>query len=278
MGLDSFEIPGSSRKKTFAKGEQFFENFSASQLTNMPWNEDLNLLLTPQDEDSLILPSKSELPMQRHTEIPSSFEVLLTPMSSTISPQELLGGINIDANEKLMFGGSPLFENTEIEDSNSWESLFNDVAPDHPPAKESTLITTDPSFTPVIKDEPSSPAPLTSDSSESKSLKRKRQTSVDSSASSNDYKKDALGITAYNRKPRSIPLSPIVVDESAGDSVLVKRARNTAAARRSRARKLERMTQLEAKVEELISQKNTLLSENKKLKSDMAELRKAAGL
>ena len=278
MGLDSFEIPGSSRKKTFAKGEQFFENFSASQLTNMPWNEDLNLLLTPQDEDSLILPSKSELPMQRHTEIPSSFEVLLTPMSSTISPQELLGGINIDANEKLMFGGSPLFENAEIEDSNSWESLFNDVAPDHPPAKESTLLTTDPSFTPVIKDEPSSPAPLTSDSSESKSLKRKRQTSVDSSASSNDYKKDALGITAYNRKPRSIPLSPIVVDESAGDSVLVKRARNTAAARRSRARKLERMTQLEAKVEELISQNNSLLSENKKLKSDMAELRKAAGL
>lgn len=264
--MESFEISGVPRKSPFAKGEQFFENFSASQSTKMSsWNEDLNLLLTPQAEDSLILPTKPEHSAQ-HTDM-ASLEVLLTPMSSTISPQELLGGMTIEGSDHLMFGGTPLFESAEIEDSNSWESLFKDVASEEADEPQS----------PAIKAEPLSPSPSPSDLPESqKNLKRKRQSSTDDSTG--EYKKDALGITAYNRKPRSTPLSPIVVDESGGDTVLVKRARNTAAARRSRARKLERMTQLEAKVEELIAMNNSLQSQNSQLKSDMAELRKASGL
>ena len=46
----------------------------------------------------------------------------------------------------------------------------------------------------------------------------------------------------------------------------MKRARNTEAARRSRARKLERMNQLEVKVEELIGEKTDLANEVVRLK------------
>lgn len=267
--MDSFEIPASpisARKMTFAKGEQFFENFSASQ-TKMPWTHDLNLLLTPQAEDSLILPIKIEHD-QIHRHISSPLEPLLTPLSSTISPQELLGGADIPGNGKFMFGGSPLFEDAEIDDSNQWESLFTDLPESNNDTAAASTLT--------IKAEPVSPKfELAEVIDDFKTLKRKRQTSVDSIG---EYKKDALGITAYNRKPRSTPLSPIVVDECTGDVVTVKRARNTAAARRSRARKLERMTQLEAKVEELISQNSSLQSQNTQLKTDMAELRKSYGL
>ncbi|ONH66559.1 General control protein GCN4 [Cyberlindnera fabianii] len=56
---------------------------------------------------------------------------------------------------------------------------------------------------------------------------------------------DEFGVTAYNRKQRTAPLTPIVVDNS--DPVAAKRARNTEAARRSRARKMERMYQLEGR-------------------------------
>ncbi|VVT49615.1 uncharacterized protein SAPINGB_P002357 [Magnusiomyces paraingens] len=97
-------------------------------------------------------------------------------------------------------------------------------------------------------------------------LKRKR-----SGTNSIDYKRDELGITIYNRKPRANPLGP-VVPESA-DTVAVKRARNTEAARRSRARKLERMTQLEAKVAELVALNARLEQENLELKSENMQLK-----
>lgn len=284
--MDSFNMPASSsspRKSSFARGEQFFENFSAAQ-TKMTWNQDLNLLLTPQEEDSLALPVKTEQQFSHQPSLKPTLEELLTPMSITISPQELIGGINSQSQNSLMLGGSPLFEDVEIEDSNDWESLFNDVAV---PDQDTEQMISVPAPAPIqIKAEPVSPQTKPSEELGSipntpttapgtKSLKRKRQTSVDSA---NGYKKDSLGITAYNRKPRSTPLSPIVVDEGANDTVSVKRARNTAAARRSRARKLERMTQLEAKVEELIAQNTALQTENDKLKEGMAELRKQFNL
>lgn len=263
----------SSRKMVFSKGEQFFENFSAA--SQIPWPQNLGLVLTPQAEESLVIPTKAEqqqqhLQQQRHHSSP--LEALLTPMSATISPQELLGGINMTtANpDNLMFGGSPLFDNVEAEDSSTWESLFNDVTPDTSDIAAATAAAAEVysgTSSPNESKEQQQQQPKTTQ-------KRKRQTSVDSAG---EYKKDSLGITAYNRKPRSTPLSPIVVDEETGDTVQVKRARNTAAARRSRARKLERMTQLEAKVEELLAQNSQLETENEQLKRDMDELRKTFG-
>lgn len=128
-----------------------------------------------------------------------------------------------------------------------------------------------------IKSEPISPAISSLDfstftspsTSASKSLKRKRQTSE---SLESEYKKDSLGITIYNRKPRSQPLPPVVVDQTA-DTVAVKRARNTEAARRSRARKLERMTQLEMKIEELLSFQKELQESNAALEQENLRLK-----
>lgn len=57
------------------------------------------------------------------------------------------------------------------------------------------------------------------------------------------------------------------------DTVFVKRARNTEAARRSRARKLERMTQLEHKVDELLAVQNALQQHNLRLRQENARLK-----
>lgn len=102
-----------------------------------------------------------------------------------------------------------------------------------------------------------------------KSLKRKRREA--SPTESSEYKKDAMGITVYNRKPRSMPLGPVVAESD--DNVSVKRARNTEAARRSRARKLERMSQLEAKVAELMALNCSLEQENSELKTENLRLK-----
>lgn len=78
-------------------------------------------------------------------------------------------------------------------------------------------------------------------------------------------KVDHLGCVSYSKKQRSQPLRPVMVH--AEDPVLMKRARNTEAARRSRARKMERMTQLETKVEELMDEKKGLADEVARLKA-----------
>lgn len=78
-------------------------------------------------------------------------------------------------------------------------------------------------------------------------------------------KVDSLGCIAYSKKLRSQPLPPIVANSS--DPASLKRARNTEAARRSRARKLERMAQLEQRVTELLEEKSKSDEEIKRLKS-----------
>lgn len=78
-------------------------------------------------------------------------------------------------------------------------------------------------------------------------------------------KVDEYGITVYTRKTRSAALKPITVAKNA-DPVAAKRARNTEAARRSRARRMERMDQLEACV-------RRLTEENAQLKQEIAKLR-----
>lgn len=78
-------------------------------------------------------------------------------------------------------------------------------------------------------------------------------------------KVDHLGCVTYSKKQRSQPLQPIVVDDIE-DPVALKRAKNTEAARRSRARKMERMNQLEDKVEILVGEKQALQTEVDRLR------------
>ena len=62
-------------------------------------------------------------------------------------------------------------------------------------------------------------------------------------------------ISGVNARKRNNPLPPITVDDP-NDSVAVKRARNTAAARKSRARKIERMEELEETIEKLTAERD----------------------
>lgn len=85
-----------------------------------------------------------------------------------------------------------------------------------------------------------------------------------SDANSASGSKDKLGCTPYTRKQRSNPLPPVVAKGE--DIASLKRARNTEAARRSRARKMERMSQLETKCEDLMKENETLKAQLESLK------------
>lgn len=257
---------------------------SASKDVSLNWTGDLSMLLTPEAEASLVLPEDELSCKPSHSIESSQFETtdildaLLTPQSC--APQLLTEISSSTSSEDLLFGGSPLFEG-DAGDPNTWTSLF---APNESVDTDGMLeqISIKPDvITPVTE----VPPHLESLADESQDLvgslvtpkcnkRKRRESSLDSNG---QYKKDALGITAYSRKPRSAPLAPIVVDESC-DTVQAKRARNTAAARRSRARKLERMTQLEEKVAQLLTLNNALESENSQLKTDLRSLRKVCGL
>lgn len=195
---------------------------------------------------------------------------LFTPSTGTISPKELIG------NDMFpdLGNASPLFEDADLGNIDSWESLFPaPVDEEKASGKEQ-----EPQTNPQIKQEPkedegatvtnssrssasASPAP-----SASNPKKRKKSASPDDQSPKYNEKKDEMGFTIYSRKPRSTPLSPVVVPDGQ-DSVAVKRARNTEAARRSRARKMERMSQLEQKVSEL-------LTRNAELERQIEELKK----
>lgn len=259
----------------------------------------------PELEDSTIPPCTGD-------EVLKSMEPLLTPDSTIFSTASMLTpGSSTMSHISEMEAGSPLFDGPQ--DSTQWKPLFETTGPSSGTTAEldaipqfddidSLLELTKQSsealpfqpeqpkqeLEPIIKTEPTIPihSPCNSISNSPSlgpvskpQLKRKRrEESVDSSSTSrspspnSDYKKDALGITIYNRKPRSMPLPPVVVNPAA-DTVTVKRARNTEAARRSRARKLERMAQLEEKVAQLLEQNQKLEKENESLKQENLQLK-----
>lgn len=159
-----------------------------------------------------------------------------------------------------MFDSDPAMSAVSEEDNSKWGSLFDDEIPINPeevfnfspqaeqagkPVIESPVQETV-SFlpTPIFEEAPLSTKPAS----------KKRVSKV-----------DHLGVVAYNRKNRSVPLSPVVAESD--DPVALKRARNTEAARRSRARKMQRMSQLELKVEQLIARNSELEKEVLRLNS-----------
>lgn len=102
--------------------------------------------------------------------------------------------------------------------------------------------------------------------------KRRSSSSVSVASASKVSKRtrvDHLGVTSYSKKQRSQPLKPIAVDPQ--DPAALKRARNTEAARRLRASKMERMSQLEEKVEELMREKQDLANEVIRLRELLIE-------
>jgi general control protein GCN4 len=244
-----------AEKPYFSRMESVFEKFSASQAAT----QDVWALGRGSEEDPSFV-----VDFRRHSPYVDPLDSVFddSPASAaTISPRELSVSSGFSG-----FDQSPLFDDVEIGDSNSWESLFQDTpAMEQQELKvkvEAEILSVD---SPAVIDSPiastfASPA-MSTVPLDISSQKRKR-----SESPLVNEKKDSLGITVYNRKPRSQPLQPIVVSEDA-DGVSVKRARNTEAARRSRARKLERMSQLEERVEQLIAR-------NAELEAEVARLRK----
>lgn len=220
------------------------------------------------DELSCHLPTQDSqsLAMQDDSPILVHSEVLESVFSTTLEGHEdMLGNTPMFDELDFIMDGSKVNSKDDWvslfkEDSESrdlpvvhdkeedLEDLFADEVEEHfnfAPAKPAKQLETPPSpvlQTPVLSDV----LPATSTNRVSKS------------------KIDHLGCVSYSKKQRSQPLKPI--EATSKDPVAVKRARNTEAARRSRARKMERMNQLEEKVEELLESKKALADEVARLK------------
>ncbi|KAK9464858.1 hypothetical protein V1512DRAFT_267340 [Lipomyces arxii] len=87
-----------------------------------------------------------------------------------------------------------------------------------------------------------------------------------------ERKRKRVTSQSYTRRPRVEPLPPIMVDD-AEDTIAVKRARNTLAARRSRERKMLRLTDLEVQVVDLVSERDAALKKVEELEREVARLR-----
>jgi len=238
------------KQPSFSKLESVFEKYSASQAAAQDmWSidsvETVNTALDDYRRSSYVDP----------------LEAIYTPSTGTISPKELLSTSTQVSTSFTDYDQSPLFADADIGDANNWDSLFEEEAKvkvepidDSPQSVELSEFT-------EVKHKLITPK-STPIESPMGSFKRKRKSEA-SPPVYND-KKDELGITAYNRKPRSAPLMPIEMP-SDDDCVAVKRARNTEAARRSRARKMERMSQLEDRVKDLVDRNSFLEREVRRL-------------
>ncbi|SCU91318.1 LAMI_0E05424g1_1 [Lachancea mirantina] len=173
---------------------------------------------------------------------------------------------------------TPLFELESLQTSpHGWDPLFNDDIPINvgdsgaaaaevaEVSEASVEPSRKPSAAPLAPADAFLPTPVIEDAHPFFTSKTKRKSS---SAVHKPDRFDRLGVISYNRKMRSVPLTPVVPESN--DPVAQKRARNTEAARRSRARKLQRMNQLELKVEELLQRNAELENEITRLKSAAA--------
>ncbi|KAI1429748.1 hypothetical protein F5Y12DRAFT_795283 [Xylaria sp. FL1777] len=168
----------------------------------------------------------------------------------TVSPGELLlreqfSAPNSTAFTNLTtpsnFGESPEFENFEVSpgygdfDAGSTEHWF-------PLFPESTITN---QATASTKSPIEVPAEL--EIAETDSLPRRKSGNSPSSSTSHGRHSSVSGV---NSRRRDKPLPPIVIDDP-NDTVAMKRARNTLAARKSRERKAQKLEELEDKIAKL---------------------------
>jgi len=185
----------------------------------------------------------------------------LSPSIGTITPLQLHSSTIESIFDPIDEEVSPMFEEVEL-DVENWSSLFENDELEVPNPNSSIQ------FNNEIKQESIKiPSPSPSQSPPPPTKRSSSEASLDlpcSKKSNSSPDVDSLGIIPYNRKQRSQPLSPIIIENS--DPISAKRARNTEAARRSRARKMERMNQLEDKVEILVKKNYELEEELERLR------------
>lgn len=155
----------------------------------------------------------------------------------TVSPSDIFGSVpSSDMTSPLSlfdspvqsYDHSPLFMTEDVQAN--WFSLF----PDATPAQEDVKPV--PQMSPVL---PEATSP----------------TSTDSPSTSPRFRSPSMGATSKRSsvsgvRKRSQPLPPIIVEDPT-DTVAMKRARNTLAARKSRAKKAEKMEDMAQTIEQL---------------------------
>lgn len=190
----------------------------------------------------------------------------------TISPQELLmnppaSAATTHLTSPLSFfdsptdsyDTSPLFAPDDISPDGGWYSLFPEAGPD---AEDSSV-------SPPVPDQQQqeNSSAMGAGYSDDDILDQ----SGDSPSTSPRFRSTSSGPNQRRSQTSGIrkrgPLPPIVVEDPS-DTVAMKRARNTLAARKSRAKKLERMEEMEVQIEELKAQvehwKNLAMQSNRR--------------
>lgn len=165
----------------------------------------------------------------------------------TVSPSDIFGSVpNSDMTSPLSlfdspadsYDQSPLFMADDVS-SNDWFSLFPETVPaphEEKPVLSQQMSPMLPGTSPVLADV-SSPA------------------ETESPSNSPRFRSPSMGAQTKRSsvsgvRKRSQPLPPIVVEDPS-DTVAIKRARNTLAARKSRAKKAERMEDMAQTIEQL---------------------------
>lgn len=197
--------------------------------------------------------------------------------ADTAPSSEQLNSAVVDTFFSSSTDSSPMFEFENLEsDPKSWGSLFDNDIPvtvnDASLATSAIEVPTEDSTAPSpviaasnVEKKSFLPTPVIEDAKLPIVGKKSFSSNKKSGAVDKSEKYDHLGVISYNRKSRSNPLTPII--PKSDDPAAMKRARNTEAARRSRARKLQRMNQLELKVEELLKRNTELEDEVTRLRS-----------
>jgi hypothetical protein len=203
----------------------------------------------------------------------------------TVSPQELLlhePYLSAPSSAALtaltspsLFDGSPDFDtfdispsfgHSDLENPDTWFSLFPDANPlpqaqtqtqaqpqtqPQPELVQPVQQTVQPTIEQTVSSVEASPATRSEDleASSPGSGHQRRKSSVSSPGGRHS------SVAGVGSRRRDKPLPPIIVEDPS-DVVAMKRARNTLAARKSRERKAQRLEELEAKIEELIAERD----------------------
>ncbi|KAK9320743.1 hypothetical protein V1517DRAFT_198331 [Lipomyces orientalis] len=224
--------------------------------------------------------------------------VLSTPQFVSISPEEIFMNppSSMDPSSSLLtspfdspndlYETSPMFDAHDVGHSEQWPSLFGDVSKVIPPppalaplsdAAVHVLVPARGRRSSSVTSTSASVSPCESPLSEIREERSESPEGVIVAADGSivgisERKRKRVTSQSYARRPRVEPLPPIVVGD-AEDVVAVKRARNTLAARRSRERKMLRLTDLEKQVAEMNRERESALARIKELESEVARLR-----
>lgn len=147
------------------------------------------------------------------------------------------------------FDCSPLFNNDDLDSQQFW-SLFPEANSTTAAAPAASSESAQQQLAASIEQSPAM------ESEDLEPAVRPSQTRKSSAASSPSDRRHS-SVSGVSARRRGRPLPPITIDDPS-DMVGMKRAKNTLAARKSRARKAERMDELERQVRELEAEKEKL--------------------